>query len=203
MKHLVRVVAVVGILVVPAAAQAQVGVRVGVNSANLSVDPKPPEPPEIERLIGFVAGAFVTLPVNDIFGFQPEALYSRQGAKLTDSGVTLRAKLDYVQVPLLARVRTGARSPLAVLFGPSLGFKTRARLSGPNIPDEVNEAFDEQFKGFDFGLVAGAAFEAGPLVLDGRYTWGLTNIAKDTFEGEPNSDKARNRVLSFSLGLRF
>ena len=203
MKHLVRVVAVLGIVALPAAAQAQVGVRVGVNSANLSLDPKPPEPPEVERLIGLVAGVFVTLPVNEIFAFQPEALYSRQGAKFSDSGETLRAKLDYVQLPLLARLRTGARSPLVALFGPSLGFKIRARLGGPDIPQEVQEGFDDQFKGFDFGLVAGAAVEAGPFVLDGRYTWGLTNIVKDTIEGEPNSDKARNRVLSFSAGLRF
>jgi hypothetical protein len=40
-------------------------------------------------------------------------------------------------------------------------------------------------------------------VLDGRYTWGLTNIVKETVGAEPTSDNAKNRVLSISVGLRF
>jgi hypothetical protein len=49
------------------------------------------------------------------------------------------------------------------------------------------------------GLVAGAALELGPLVLDGRYTWGLVNIAKDT--SDPGT--AKNRVFSATIGIRF
>jgi hypothetical protein len=204
LKQLVRVVTLFAIVGLPAGAQAQVGVRVGVNLANLSTDPTPPPPIELETLTGLVAGIFVTVPVNDIVGFQPEALYSRQGSKI-DAGAegTVRTKLDYLQVPLLGRVRTGPHSPLIVLFGPSLGFKMRARLGGPNIPEDLQEGFDDQFKGFDFGLVAGAAVETGPFVLDGRYTWGLTNIVKETVGAEPTSDNAKNRVLSISVGLRF
>ena len=203
MKHLVRVFILLVVIGLPAAAQAQVsgGVRAGVNLANLSGDPEPPV--GFDTLTSLVAGAFVTVPVNEIFAFQPEALYSRQGTKISDSGITARTKLDYVQVPLLARVRTGAHSPLAILFGPSLGFRTGASLSAPGIPAEATEGFEDGFRTFDFGIAAGAEIGAGPLVFDARYTWGLTNILKDTFQGEPNSDKAKNRVLSLTAGLRF
>ena len=205
MKHLVRVVALLGIAAIPAVAQAQpsVGVRVGVNLANLSSDPAPPSPVELETLTGLVAGAFVTLPITEVFAFQPEVLFSRQGAKVSDSTMTVRTKLDYVQVPLLARIRTGTRSPLAIVFGPSLGFRTGATLSGPGIPAEATAGYEDQFKGFDFGLAAGAVIDVGHLVFDARYTWGLTNILKDSIEGEPNTDKAKNRVLSLSAGVRF
>ena len=50
----------------------------------------------------------------------------------------------------------------------------------------------------DVGLVAGVTADVGRLVLDGRYTWGLTNIEK-----EATAEKTRNRVISLTLGLRF
>jgi hypothetical protein len=40
-------------------------------------------------------------------------------------------------------------------------------------------------------------------VFDGRYTWGMTNMVKDTFGGEPTIDNQKNRVFSFSAGVRF
>jgi len=202
-KHLVRVFALLVTVGLPAAAQAQVsgGVRAGVNLTNFSVDPEPL--PDFETLTGFTAGAFVTVPVNGVFSFQPEVVYSRQGTKLTAAGMTGRMKLDYIQMPLLARVRTGTHSPLAILVGPSLGFRTQVSLTGPGIPAEATEGLDEAFKTFDFGLAAGAELGAGPFVLDARYTWGLTNIVKDAFLGEESSGTAKNRVLSLTAGLRF
>ena len=47
-------------------------------------------------------------------------------------------------------------------------------------------------------MVAGVTGDIGRLVLDGRYTWGLTNIEK-----EATADKTKNRVISLTLGLRF
>ena len=219
MKHVVRVVAVLGIVAVPAAAQAQVsvGVRVGANMATLSNDNDFEMPVELqfdlENVAGLTAGAFVTVPVTTVFAFQPEVLYSRQGAKLRQSGSTTRLTLDYIQVPLLARVRTGSQSRLSVLFGPTLGFKTGARQtwSGTFAGDDSG-AFDEHTKTFDFGLTAGAGLDVGPLVLDARYTWGLTDITKPLPNPMPidsatrdsgDTDSWKNRALSFSAGLRF
>ena len=45
----------------------------------------------------------------------------------------------------------------------------------------------------------GLAVEAGRLVFDGRYTWGLTNISKDT--NDPGT--AKHRVFSATVGVRF
>jgi len=201
-KQLVRAVAVLGIVAVPAAAHAQVsgGVRAGVNLANLSIDNSPPF--DLENLAGLVAGGFLTLPLNGVFAFQPEVLYSRQGAKFHDQDVTARTKIDYVQVPALARVRLGTRSPLSVLFGPSFGFKTGARFSTTGTPTDDSQDLGDQIKGFDFGLAAGAGLDVGHLVVDARYTWGLTNIAKAA-ANPTDQDHVKNRVLSLSIGVRF
>jgi Outer membrane protein beta-barrel domain len=200
--HLVRVVALLGIVAMPLAAYAQpsVGVRVGFNLATLTSDPPPLAPLELKTRSGLVAGGFVTLPINNALAFQPEALYSRQGTKYTYSSATGGTELNYIQVPLLARVRTGVRSPLAVLVGPSLG----VRIEGP---ERISPAFiagpDEVFRRFDLGLATGAVLDVGHVVFDGRYTWGLTNVLKDSIGGEPTTDKQKNRVFALSAGLRF
>jgi Outer membrane protein beta-barrel domain len=203
LKQLFRFVAVLGILAVPAAAHAQIsgGVRAGVNLADLAFDPSPPV--DSKNLAGLVAGAFITVPLTDMVAFQPEALFSMQGSKFSEQGMTIKTKIDYLQVPLLGRFRVAKGSPLAVLAGPSLGFKTHASFEGPGIPDEFGDEFEDSVKGFDAGLVAGAALDIGHFVVDGRYTWGLTNLAKDpSGSGDPGGS-AKNRVFSFSAGVRF
>jgi hypothetical protein len=174
-------------------AQTSFGVKAGVNLANLSID-EADDTFEPENRTGFVAGVFVTLRGGGIFAFQPEALISSQGAKFSDSVNSGTAKIDYFQVPLLARI---GPSNVALVVGPSIGFRINAKLSGDGISVD-NEDFSDQIKRMDFGLVAGVTADVGKLVLDGRYTWGLTNI-----EEEATADKTKNRVISLTLGLRF
>ena len=202
MRHLFRSIVVIGVLALPATAFAQVygGVRAGINFADLAFEPTPPV--DSDALIGLVGGAFVVVPLNDIFAFQPEVLYSRQGTKFSEEGMTVRTKVDYAQFPVLARVRVARGSPIAILAGPSFGAKTGASIDGPGIPDEFSREFEASVRKFDFGFVAGMAAELGHFVVDGRYTWGLTNIAKKDAR-EPDNSSAKNRVLSLSAGLRF
>ena len=174
-------------------AQTSFGVKAGVNLANLSID-EADDTFEPENRTGFVAGVFVTVRGGGIFAFQPEALISSQGAKFSDSVNSGTAKIDYFQVPLLARI---GPSNVAVVVGPSIGFRINAKLSGDGISVD-NEDFSDQIKRMDFGLVAGVTADVGKLVLDGRYTWGLTNI-----EEEATAAQTKNRVISLTLGLRF
>jgi hypothetical protein len=147
-----------------------------------------------------VAGLFVTVPVNDIVAFQPEVLFSQQGTRFTEAGETAKIKLDYVQVPLLGRFKLGSGSPVAILVGPSLGFRYRAKIDVPGAPAGLNDEFEDEIETFDAGLVTGLAVEAGRVVLDGRYSWGLMNIGKDN---EFSSGTVKHRVFSASVGLRF
>jgi hypothetical protein len=191
------------LLVCAATAQAQaqgvsVGVRAGVNVSNLSFSSET-EVTDSKNLTGFVAGLFVTVPVNGIVAIQPEVLFSMQGAKLTDGGESAKIKLDYVQAPVLLHLKPGSKSPVAFLVGPTFGFRNRADLEVPGAPVGFDDGFEDEINSFDVGLVAGAALELGALVVDGRYTWGLMNIAKDS--SEPGT--AKNRVFSATVGLRF
>lgn len=203
MKHAFTIVVALLALGVPAAARAQGasgGIRAGINLADLDIDDPGGPIPDSETLTGLVVGVFATVPINRVFSFQPEALYSQQGTKFSEGGLTAKLKVDYLQIPLLGRFNIAAGSPVAVLVGPSLGIRTRAKVDAPGAPPEASEELEDETERFDAGLVAGVAVDVGHFVLDGRYTWGLRNIVKDSSE---DAGSAKNRVLSISAGFRF
>ena len=199
MKQVLAIGAALILLGLPAAARAQppaVGLRAGINAADLSVSPTPT--PEPGTLTGFTAGLFVTVPVSPLVAFQPEVLYSQQGTRFSQGGMTAKVHVDYLQVPLLGRFALGKTAPVAVLVGPTLGIRTHASFKADGVPDEFSQDFEDQLERFDLGLTTGVAADIGRLVLDGRYTWGLLNIAKDS-----GDDTVKHRVLSFTAGVRF
>jgi hypothetical protein len=199
-KHPLAVVASLLVLGMPAAARAQglsAGIRAGVNVATLAFDDDGGivEP---ERRTGFSGGLFVTVPANAVAALQPELLFSAQGTRISQQGVSATLAIDYVQVPVLGRFAFGAGSPVAVLVGPAFGIRTRADADVPGAPTEFTDEFENQIERFDVGLVTGLAVDVGRFVLDGRYTWGLRNIATDAGDGS-----VKNRVLTLSAGVRF
>jgi hypothetical protein len=199
-KQLFVVLAVVGVFgATEARAQDRGGVRVGLNLANLSGNDTS-DLGDTDTRSGLVVGLFGVVPLNEHFAFQPEVLFSQQGAKLEDGSDDATIKLDYLQIPLLARIRLGMSpsAPVHALFGPSFGFRTNAEVdvNGETIDD--NDEFEDQTESFDIGLVAGVGVNAGPAVVDARYMWGLRNIDK-TGDGS----EVKNRVFSISVGFRF
>ena len=170
-----------------------VGVKAGINLTNVSID-DPGDITDPKNRTGFVAGVFFIMPTNGLLAFQPEVLFSMQGAKLTSGSESASLKLDYVQVPLLARIKP-PKFPLGVVVGPSLGFRTSSEISTRG-EDDVDLKDDVESN--DLGFVAGVVFDLAHVVLDGRYTWGLKNISKDADDGE-----VKNRVFSVTLGFRF
>lgn len=192
MRKILVLAALVGVLgATEARAQDRGGVRFGYNAATLTTEETGFDP---KTRSGFVVGLFGVLPVNSMFAVQPEFLYSQQGAKVEDGSDEATLKLDYVQVPVLARVRLGSNSPAHLLVGPSFGFRTRAETE---FNGETMD-FKDQVKGSEVGFVTGVAVNAGMFVVDGRYTWGLTNISKGD-----DPDTVKSRVFSISAGIRF
>jgi len=178
-----------------ARAQDRGGVRVGWNAANLSGNDAA-DLDDSKTRNGLVVGVFGVVPVNEHFAFQPEVLFSQQGAKLEDGSDEATIRLDYIQIPLLARIRLGMSpsAPVHALVGPSFGFRTNAEIKA----DDVTVDIKDDVESTDIGIVAGVAVNAGAAVIDGRYTWGLRNIDKSG-----DGSDVKNRVFSLSVGFRF
>jgi hypothetical protein len=179
-----------------AQAQVSVGVKAGFSLADLSITDAG-DTFEPTNRTGLVAGVFVIVPTKALVAFQPEVLVSMQGAKVSDLANSGTIKLDYLQVPLLARIKP-SKSPVGLLVGPSIGYRIRAKLTADGLSSEEQD-LDEQVKKSDLGFVAGAAIDFAHIVIDARYIWGLTNINDDSTD----TSKIKNRVAQITLGFRF
>ena len=180
----------------PASAQTTVVLKGGLNTAFLNggtstegLDPR----------LGAVGGVGLRYDVTPSLSLQAEALYSQKGAEdglVTDPGTY---RLDYLEVPLLARVAIPV-SPYAdagVYAGPSIGIPLAAEFRSDN-----SSALDIDYDGdlkTDVGIAVGADFWSGPFGVDVRYTAGL----QDAFEDGRGLNDARNGALSLTLGYRF
>jgi hypothetical protein len=193
------------VVVVSGAASAQeqpaaVGVKAGVNFANLNFEGDGATV-NLDRRKGAVGGVFVVWPATGRVALQTEALYSQKGAQMEEDGASGKIKLDYVDVPVLARFSSPVSpgTSFHVFAGPSFSFRVSAKSEFSFEGEEENEDIDDDVERFDLGLVAGAGLEFGRVVVDGRYTWGLSNINKD----ENDDVKIKNRVFAVMAGIRF
>lgn len=169
-------------------AQVGGGIKVGVNLATLSGF----NDASTTQRVGITAGGFMTFGLAPLITFEPEVLFSMQGSKLHfgTSGTIVSsdatAKLDYVQVPLLLRIGNSGKAgaSLYAVAGPTLGILVR------------DDGVADQLKSTDFGVVAGVGVTVSRLLLEGRYTAGLTDFNK-------GGTVYKNRVLSLLVGLHF
>lgn len=177
----------------------EIGVKGGVNIATVKFGSEDSPSPDVR--FGAVAGLFVTLPVTSWIELQPEVLYAMKGARLDVDGVKSTFALDYVEVPVLARVTRGRAGGLRyyVAGGPSFGIRLRARsrVDFGSSTEDIDIA--DSIERTDLGIAVGGGVERGPLVIDGRYTYGLKDVDKD----KTDAVKLTNRVVSITVGFRF
>jgi hypothetical protein len=154
---------------------------------------------------GFAAGGFLTVRFDNGFGIQPEVLYTQKGVKLTASVDTVSAeitlKTDFVDVPILARYTFGRGARGYVFAGPSFDFKASAKVKTNVIGVSEEEDIAEDVENFELALVFGGGVELGPVLVEARWSEGLTNLAKES-SGEPSTN-IKSRTFLFLGGFHF
>ncbi len=177
--------------VAPATAQMSYGVKAGVNYADVSFDGDVAS----SGRVGLLAGGFATIPLFGWLAVQPEVIYTVKGTAVDVADIKSDLIVDYVEVPLLARI--SIRRKIYVAVGPSMAFRVRARsrTAFGGSTEEID--LKEDVESFDLGVVGAAGIDLGRWVFDGRYTHGLSDIDAS------DDAKMRNRVLSVSAGIRF
>ena len=173
------------------------GVKGGVNVSTVDFD-NPDGSLTLDWRVGVVAGGFVRFRVLSWVELQPEVLYSVKGGKREDFGVKSAVLIDYLEVPVLARVPLGGSKYFAVA-GPYTGFRMRARTRTEFAGSTEEIDIGDSIERLDFGLAVGGGVEFGAIVLDGRYSFSLSDIDKEAIEGS----SAKNRVVSVTVGFRF
>lgn len=160
--------------------------KIGMNVASLTkcdgCDPR----------IGLAAGVEAEYQATDIFSVSAGLIYSMQGNKAKEEGVTLTTKLDYINIPILANVYV--TKGLAVKLGvqPAFNVSDKQKLSGGGASLEAEDVGAESF---DFSIPVGLSYEYNNVVFDARYNFGVTNIA--------DGGDSKNSVFQFTLGYKF
>ncbi len=173
----------------------------GTHLASLHVDAGGGEATPLDPRLGLVVGGFMTWPFARRLSLQPEALFTQKGASSEQGDGTATQKLDYVDVPVLLSYRLAGRPgrQVSAFGGPAFGIRTRARSSASFGGDTLEQDVSEQVERTDLAVVGGVAYRRGRLVLDGRYSWGFTDIDRDGADDVT----IRNRGVSFLLGWTF
>jgi hypothetical protein len=128
--------------------------------------------------IGAVFGFFVDMSIANNIRFQPEFLYSAQGAKEKE----LRA--DYLQIPLMLKYEL--TEFLNIQVGPQVGVK-------------IHE-FEDSFKNFDFGINGGIGLTIlENVAIEARYNLGLADMFDE--DRAPNLE-GTNAVIQIGLTYR-
>lgn len=175
----------------------QFGVKGGVNLSNITGD----DVGELDSRTSFHLGLFLEIPISERFSFQPEVLYSGQGFNLNDKA---EYKLDYIQVPLMAKVYIV--KGLYAEAGPQFGFKVKEEVdykSGAIGGTIEVDPDDSVIKNFDTNLALGAGYKFdNGFSLSARYNLGLTSIVKEDAVLIGDAD-VKNAVWQFGVGFSF
>lgn len=182
----------------PTSEAQEVGIRAGATFATMAVDsdlPASTRPAAAAQTL-FVGGASVFVTRSGRGGVQVEALIHQKGARRLflegDPDDTLT--ITYLEVPLLLHVDALQQgdSSVYIVAGPSVAVSLRERYSSYRGTSDVGELV----KKVDAGFSVGGGLEAGPLIVDARYTWGL----RDALSLGPTT--LRHRTFAVTAGVR-
>lgn len=199
-----------GFTYVNAQEKAQFGVKGGINVATITEDA---DFVNFDSRTCFHIGVVMELPISETFSFQPELLFSCQGAdySLNDdvsideptkaaNGFEGSVKLNYLNVPLMAKYYVV--EGLNIEAGPQLGFLLSAKDEYDYPGESGEEDIKDYVKGIDFGINFGIGYKLeGGLNFGARYNLGLSD-ANDNIE-ELGDQTLKNRLFQFSLGYFF
>jgi len=179
----------------------QVGVKAGLMWSELRGDSGDPTL-QYSRRKSWSAGGFARFGLGPA-SLQAEVLYSKRGAKITDTlapTAESTARLDYIEIPVVVRLGSASTALYAGGYGAlRVGAKVATQLDGADatavdISDSVQE--------LDYGLVFGIGLGFGKFGIDGRYVLGLRDVFKAT-ELMPEPPSLKHGALAVFATLSF
>lgn len=222
MKHVSYFLGLLLTLLLTQTATAQLGIKAGINLTSLSEEPAESSIQDFEEesILGFQAGLVAEIPVSEAFAIQPELLWVQKGGRrlyeLAGSSYEQRVTYNYVQVPVLAKVKAGETdgSGLGLYFfgGPFVGYALDGKVeqdltvAGVTTESEFDIEFDDKDnqRRIDWGATFGLGANLGALFIDLRYDLGINNMLDDDANNNNDNDPyLRTRGIGLTAGFVF
>ncbi|HMG94501.1 MAG TPA: porin family protein [Chryseolinea sp.] len=161
-------------------ARARAGIKGGMNLSNFTSGEQISDK---HSRVGFHAGVFGQLFVNEGFAIQPELNYSTKGNEVTHEYGIIDAEtkfnLGYLDMPVLAVFKLG--NVAEIHAGPYWAYLLSANIdTDGDLGDDFVQLDRKNFDNWDYGLAGGIGFNLGNVQLGARYNYGLNEIAKSS-----------------------
>ena len=173
----------------------QIGIKAGANLSNVYdtkgdefyADPK----------FGFVAGAFLGIPIGKLFGFQPEFLFSQKGFKGKIANIEFKRTTNHIDVPLLIQFKPAAQ--LTLLAGPMFSYllKQKDEFANSSLEQEFNT---DNIRKNTFCFTGGIDININSIVVSARAGW---DIQTNNGDGTSYDPRYKNVWYQATFGIRF
>ena len=169
------------------------GIKSGINFSTLRISGSSSSTLDAKWKTGFVAGAFVKIPVAANFAIQPEFLYSSMGGHIKSTIASEdRYRLNYFSIPVLAKIKICKK--FMAVAGPQVDMMIEAKKYNADGYSKVTDDFE------DHDLLLTGGIECWPLTcisITARYIHGFVDIVKSS------SLVMKNQGVQITLGVKF
>jgi hypothetical protein len=181
----------------------QMGLKLGVNLSNIYDEDGNQIMPDPK--FGFVAGAYLSFPINRYCGIQPEALYSQKGflarGTILNMDYSYTLTTDYVDLPLHFQFKPFPN--VSILLGPQYSILTNRSDqfgSGTITANEREEIKNNYVRKNVFSLSLGLDACVEHLVFSIRNCW---DLQPNNGSGTALSPNYKNVWLQGTIGYSF
>lgn len=146
------------------------------------------------------AGLDATWQLSPSWALQAEMLYSRKGVLYEFEDHSSTYSLDYLEWPLMLRVRPGRwmrKSPLSLILG-GYGALLVNATEEEDWGSWKGTGTLESLEALDYGGIAGMSWQMGILSLEWRYSLGLADLEGGR-AGHPRMNGALSAMVGFTL----
>lgn len=212
-KFLLTILAVVSFSTIAFSQQTAVGLRTGATYFTLDNE-------DINDETKYTLGVDLAIPIefqlSPFFSIQPELHFTQKGVQFEDvvdgEDQTIAVKTNYLELPVLFKANFGSERLRGYAFvAPSVGYATN-RFTSEKLgsADRIKEPVDfieeevANSRRWDFSAIGGAGVSVqagvGSIVLDVRYSLGLSDNTNFTDEAPDDWEKTTNRGCTVSVG---
>jgi len=180
----------------------RIGIKGGVNFSN--VYDESGDDFIADGKFGWVGGAFLSIPIGEYLGLQPEVLYSQKGFDASGSvlgySYTLTRTSNFLDIPIFLALRPAPF--MTVLVGPHFSYLMSQNdvFSTPLGGYEVEQEFDnDDIRKNILGFGGGIDLNFDHVVVGARTGFDFQNNQPD---GSSSTPRYKNVWLQATIGLR-
>ena len=150
----------------------------------------------------FQGGAFAQFNFSKTFGIQPEVSFVQSQSEFTDDTNTIyddlfgggtqhKAKLNYLEIPVLLNINVGPSKRVKLQLGPSYGALLKQTVDSLKTKGDI-------YKNGEWSAIGGVWLQLPFVNLSARYKLGLTDV-----NGIDNRQTWKNQAIQVSAGFTF